>query len=308
MAVPDYQSLMRPVLEVLTERGQLQVGRQLVPAVATRCKLSEEDLAEQISSGLPLASSRIQWAATYLVQAGAVSRPRRGYAEITDRGRGLLSASPDRITNKILDQFPEFVEFRQRTRKGKRASATGTAVTGTDDLDITPAELVERAEREANAAVQAEILRRVYAQPPEFLERLVLRLLVAMGYGDRIDGAAEHRGRSGDEGIDGVIRQDPLGLDVVYVQAKRHAPDTTVGRPETQAFVGALHGAQASRGVLITTSRFSPSAREYADKVGVRVILIDGLHLAELMLRYRIGVEPDHVATLYRVDEDFFEG
>lgn len=139
------------------------------------------------------------------------------------------------------------------------------------------------------------------------LERLVLKLLVAMGYGDRIDGAAEHRGRSGDEGIDGIVRQDPLGLDVVYVQAKRHAPGTAVGRPEIQAFVGALHGAQANRGVFITTSRFSANAGEYAERVGVRVILIDGPRLAELMLRYGIGVEPDIVATLYRVDEDFFE-
>lgn len=128
-----------------------------------------------------------------------------------------------------------------------------------------------------------------------------------MGYGDRIDGADEHRGRPGDEGIDGVIRQDPLGIDLVYMQAKRYAPDVTVGRPDIQAFVGALHGAQASRGIFITTSRFSSGAIDYAERVGVRIILIDGQRLAELMLRYGIGVEPDLVATLYRVDEDFFE-
>lgn len=308
MTVPDYQTLMRPVLEILADGGQLHVGRGLVPAVTEQFKLSQDDLTERITSGLPLIDSRVQWAVTYLVQARTVARPRRGYAEITDRGRGLLAAGHDRITNEILDQFPEFVEFRQRSRQARRAaSARSSPATGTDGIDATPSELVEQAEQQANAAVQAELLQRIYTRPPAFLERVVLKLLVAMGYGERIDGAAEHRGRTGDEGIDGVIRQDPLGLDVVYVQAKRHAQDTTVGRPDIQAFVGALHGAQASRGVFITTSRFSAGASEYAERVGVRVILIDGSQLAELMLRYRIGVEPDHVATLYRVDEDFFE-
>lgn len=250
--------------------------------------------------------SRAQWAVTYLVQAGAVMRPRRGFAEVTERGRDLLAMNQDRITTRILDRFPEFVEFRQRTRKARRASSSAST-TSIEAAEVPPSELVEQAEQVANAAVQAEILQRVYTQPPEFLERLVLKLLVAMGYGERIDGAAEHQGRSGDEGIDGVVRQDPLGLDVVYIQAKRYAPDRTVRRPDIQAFVGALSGAHASRGVFITTSRFSSEAREYAERVGVRVILIDGPRLSELMLRYRIGVEPDHVATLYRVDEDFFE-
>lgn len=174
-------------------------------------------------------------------------------------------------------------------------------------MDVTPAELVERAEREANAAIQAELLRRIHALPPEFLERLVLKLLVAIGYGERIDGAADHVGRPGDEGIDGVVRQDPLGIDLAYLQAKRCEPDSAVGRPDIRAFVGALHDAQANRGIFITTSRFSPAAREYAERVGVRIILIDGARLTELMLRYGIGVEADLVATLYRVDEDFFE-
>jgi restriction system protein len=306
MAVPDFQTLMKPVLETLDEGTQLHVQRELVPAVAERINLSSDDLAETIASGRPTITSRVYWAVTYMFQAGVVNRPRRGYAEITDRGRELLAAGHDRITTKILKQYPEFVEFQQRA--GSRKAADSRAEDSTDtELDVTPAELVERAEREANAAIQAELLRRVYEQPPDFLERLVLKLLVAMGYGERVDGAAEHRGQSGDEGIDGVIRQDPLGIDVVYLQAKRYSPDATVGRPDIQAFVGALQGAQANRGIFITTSRFSSGAIEYAERVGVRIILIDGQRLAELMLRNGVGVEPDLVATLYRVDEDFFD-
>jgi restriction system protein len=308
MAVPDFQTLMKPVLETLAKGGQWQVRRELVPEVAKRLGLSSEDVAETIPSGMSRFDNRVMWAVSYMFQAGVVSRPRRGYAEITDRGHELLTAGHDRITVKILEQYPEFVEFKQRagTRKPAAAEepATGASV---GEEEVTPAELVERAEGEANAAVQAELLRRIHAQPPDFLERLVLKLLVAMGYGERIDGAADHVGRPGDEGIDGVVRQDPLGIDVVYLQAKRYAPDSTVGRPDIQAFVGALHGAQANRGIFITTSRFSPGAMEYAERVGVRVILIDGSRLTELMLRYGIGVEPDLVATLYRVDEDFFE-
>jgi restriction system protein len=307
MAVPDYQSLMRPVLEILADRGQLHARRELVPIITERYKLSEDDLAERVSSGRPLIESRVQWAVTYLVQAGAIQRPRRGYADITERGRYLLASDSGPITNSVLDQFPEFVDFRQRSRETAGGeSVDTTAIASTEEL-VTPAELVERAEQEANAAVQAELLQRIYSQPPDFLERLVLKLLVAMGYGDRIDGAADHQGRAGDEGIDGVIRQDPLGLDVVYLQAKRYAPHSGVGRPDIQSFVGALHGVQADRGVFITTSRFSSGALEYAERIKARVILIDGQRLTELMLRYRIGVEPDQIATLYRIDEDFFE-
>jgi restriction system protein len=282
MAVPDYQTLMRPVLEVLAGNGQLHVRRELVPIVSKEHQLSEADF----------------------VQAGAIQRPRRGYAETTDRGRTLLAQTQGRITNNVLNRFPEFVEFRQRSTRPTPAAPEDSSIV--EELEETPAELIERAEREANAALQAELLKRIHARPPEFLERLVLKLLNAMGYGDRVGGAS-HRGRTGDEGIDGMIRQDPLGLDVVYLQAKRYALDATVGRPEIQAFVGALHGVQASRGVFITTSRFSSGAIEYAERVNARVILIDGPRLAGLMLRHRVGVEADYVATLYRVDEDFFE-
>jgi restriction system protein len=307
MAIPDYQSLMKPVLDVLADGRQLHITRELVPAVEELLALTDEDLAATHKSGQSVILNRVDWTVTYLVQARAVERPHRGYVEITERGRTLIEAGHENINKDVLKQFPEFVEFLQRSGKRKDADPQLSTRTDTEDAEASPADLIERAEREANAAVQAELLQRVYDQPPDFLERLVLKLLVAMGYGERIDGAAHHRGRTGDEGIDGVVRQDPLGIDVVYMQAKRYAPDATVSRPDIQAFVGALHGAQADRGIFITTSRFSPGAREYAERVGARIILIDGARLAELMLQYGVGVEPDIVATLYRVDEDFFE-
>lgn len=307
MAVPDFQTLMRPVLEALESAGQMSF-RELVDATAARVGLDEDERNEQISSGQPVVANRVGWVVTYMVQAGAVHRPRRGVAEITGRGRKLLATGPERITSKVLEQFPEFVEFRDRSRSASGdGRPSGTTGATSAEVDETPSEQVKRAERDANAAVEAELLARIQAQPPEFLERLVLKLLVAMGYGDRVEGGVEHRGRSGDEGIDGVIRQDPLGLELVYLQAKRYAPNITVGRPDMQAFVGALHGAQASRGIFITTSRFSSTAIEYAERVGLRIIPIDGPRLAALMRRHGVGVQPDVVATLYRVDEDFFE-
>ena len=170
----------------------------------------------------------------------------------------------------------------------------------------TPREAVATAVDEANAAVAAEVLDRVRLREPAFLERLVLEVLTAMGYGGAA-GAAEHLGRAGDEGLDGVIRQDPLGLDRIYVQAKRYGASKAVGRPEIQEFVGALHGAQADRGIFITTSRFTPEAVTYADRVAARVILIDGLALSGLMVRYNIGVQDQQTYVIKRVDEDFFD-
>lgn len=173
-------------------------------------------------------------------------------------------------------------------------------------MQVTPREQLVNAVEEANAAVAAELLERIRERDPAFLEQMVLRLLTAMGYGGRA-GAAEHLGRSGDQGLDGVIRQDALGLDRVYVQAKRYGADHSVGRPEIQAFVGALHGAQADRGVFIATSRFTADAREYAERVPARIVLIDGIRLTELMVLHNVGVQEEETFVLKRVDEDFFD-
>jgi restriction system protein len=259
-----------------------------------------------------------------MAQAGLLRRPRRGVVELTERGREVLSGNPARVDNSVLAQYPEFLEFKTRGSWKSSVDAGGTAsaeeslsmsasireeatVDGLVSLEQrTPLEKLESAVEDANASVAAELLQRIRQEDPDFLERLVLRLLTAMGYGGKA-GAAEHLGRTGDQGLDGVIRQDALGLDRVYVQAKRYAANQAVGRPDIQAFVGALHGAQADRGVFIATTRFTAEARDYAERVAARVILIDGPQLAELMVLHNVGVQDEKTFTLKRVDEDFFE-
>jgi restriction system protein len=201
----------------------------------------------------------------------------------------------------VLSEFPEFIEFKRRSHGPRQAGQPESTKN-----EATPRETVSTAVDEANAAVAAEVLDRVRQREPAFLERLVLAVLTAMGYGGAA-GAAEHLGKAGDKGLDGVIRQDPLGLDRIYVQAKRYDASNPVRRPEIQEFVGALHGAQADRGIFITTSRFTPEAIEYADRVPARVVLIDGAALSALMVRHNIGVQDQQAYVIKRVDEDFFE-
>lgn len=274
---------------------------ELRTVIAARVALTPDDLAATIPSGASLFASRLHWAITYMYQGGLVRRPKRGVVQITDRGREVLAKHPDRVDLGILVQFEEFIEFRSRSRQaGKGDSGT------TGSSEATPRETVAAAVEEANTAVAAEVLDRVRERGALFLEHLVLDVLTAMGYGGA-RGSAEHTGRSGDRGLDGVIRQDPLGLDRIYVQAKCYAADRSVGRPEIQEFVGALHGAQADRGIFITTSRFTPDARDYADRVAARVVLIDGHRLAELMVNLNIGVQDRETYVIKRIDEDFFE-
>jgi restriction system protein len=275
---------------------------QLREIVAGRIGLSTDDRKQTIPSGAPLYDNRLAWAVTYMNQAGLVRRPRRGIVEITERGRVTLREYPDRVDNNLLDQFEEFRDFRNRAR----GAAGLVVVPSSSGADTTPRETIASAIAEANNAVAAEILDRVRERDPAFLEHLVLQVLTAMGYGGAA-GSAEHLGRSGDEGLDGVIKQDTLGLDRIYVQAKRYSGDRTVGRPEIQEFVGALHGAQADRGIFITTSRFSPDARSYGDRVAARLVLIDGQTLAGLMVDHNIAAQDQERYVIKRVDEDFFE-
>jgi restriction system protein len=300
VTVPDYQSLMAPVLRALAD-GQEQPNSQLRETLAGQLDLNDEDLRAIIPSGSPLFASRVHWAVTYLYHAGLLSRPRRGVVQITQRGREVLVKHPDRVDLTVLSQFEEFVEFRSPSRG---ASGPDDGVPGS--AEATPRETVSAAVEEANAAVAAEVLDRVRGREPAFLEHLVLEVLTAMGYGG-VAGAAEHLGRVGDEGLDGVIRQDALGLDRIYVQAKRYRAEQSVGRPEIQAFVGALQGTQADRGIFITTSRFTADAATYAERVPARVVLIDGRMLAELMVKHNIGVQDQETYVIKRIDEDFFE-
>ena len=279
--------------------------------MAEQLGLTPEDLDEVLPSGEQRVQDRLSWALSHLFQAGALVRPQRGHVQINVRGLKLLADHPNRVDATILKQFEEYREFLARTKEKTRTTAGGQITLGSgqpDDTDVitsTPLESIGAAVRQSNEDLATKLLDRVYQQEPSFLERLVLQLLTAMGYGGRA-GAAEHIGRSGDGGVDGVVRQDVLGLDRVYVQAKRYARDSTVGRPDIQAFVGALHGMQADRGVFITTSRFITGAQEFVDRIPSRIVLIDGKRLAELMILHNVGVQDERTFILKRIDEDFF--
>lgn len=303
MAVPDFQSLMRPCLTVHQDR-QAHTPTDLRDRLATQLRVSDEDRAVMLPSDRQsLFANRVAWAVTHMAQAGLLDRPARGVTQITDRGIEVLNQYPDRVDMKVLSRFPEYAEFRARTKQRKGQQPPETVAVTREDL--SPRDAIEDVIDSAHSAVAADLLARVLKQPPVFLEQLVLRLLVKMGYGG-LDTPAEHLGAQGDAGLDGLIRLDPLGLDVVYVQAKRYT-DRHVGRPDIQAFVGALHGAQASRGIFITTSRFSSDARDYAERVNARVVLIDGPELAALMIEHDCGVIVEESFVLKRVDENFFE-
>lgn len=292
---------MLPVLTALSD-GQACTAAALRDRVAEAIDLTEGERAERIPSGSRVFDSRVHWAVTYMVQAGLLDRPKRGVVELTDRGRRLLDTGPRRVDNDVLSQFPEFVAFMSRST----SRTTRTPESAEVEVATTPRERLAHAVDQANTAVSSELLARIRKREPAFLEELVLELLTAMGYGGR-EGVAEHLGQSGDQGLDGVIRQDALGLDRVYVQAKRYSADRSIGRPDIQGFVGALHGAQADRGIFITTSRFTAEAQDYAERVPARIVLIDADRLGELLVRHDIGVQAEETFVLKRIDEDYFE-
>jgi restriction system protein len=305
MPIPDYESLMRPVLEALSD-GQERPVKELRDLAAASQGITEEERAVPIPSGTQsLFGNRINWAITYLVKAGLVARLAGGIALVTDRGRKVLAEHPGRIDNSVLEEFPEFIEFKT-TKHVRTTKATAQAVATASALSGSPTEAIQSLVDEVNGTVAAEVLERVLANPPVFLERLILRLLEAMGYGG-VEAMSEHLGGPGDEGLDGVIRQDALGLDVVCVQAKRYTADRRIGRPDIQAFVGALNGARADRGIFITTSGFTPDAKAFVSRAPQRLVLIDGPTLAKEMVRRNVGVDVRDVYEVKRIDEDFFE-
>jgi len=302
--LPRFHELFIPVLAVL-DTGQTMVSRDIIRAVADHLALTTEQRQQVIPSGQRRLDNRVAWALSYLFHAGAVTKPSRGHFEISDRGGNLLRTHPDAFPVDVLRQFQEFRDFQDRS-KGSTASGATDATLTTVAVDQTPFEQVAAAVEQLDADVAAELVQRIHAAPPEFLEKAVLRLLVAMGYGGS-DDAAVHLGGPGDGGFDGVISQDTLGIGRVYIQAKRYASDNIVGRPSVQGFVGALHHAGAAGGVMITTSRFSLEAVEFARSITPRVILIDGARLGQLMVTHGIGVQERQTFRVVETDEDFFE-
>jgi len=311
VAVPDFQTIMRPLLAALDD-GEAQSVKSVRAALAARFALTQDDLDEMIPSGRAKTfSNRVGWATTYLYRAGVIERPKRSTYRITDRGRQVLNDNPQRVDMKVLAQFPEFVDFKSTPKSVDPVPATpGTTVLQpeptTITVDQTPEEQIESAYRDLRTALAADVLDRVTERSPDFFEQLVLDVLRAMGYGGRHDGAVTKLGQSGDEGVDGVIREDELGLDLIYVQAKRWAKSNVVGRPEIQKFFGALHGKRATKGVFITTSGFSSEAKTFADGVTPRVILVDGAKLAQLMIDHGVGVTTRRSYAVKRIDLDYF--
>ena len=301
MAVPDFQSLMRPLLLVVDD-GEDHAITAIRSQLAKRFALSQADVEELIPSGrVTTLQNRVGWAATYLYRTKLIDRPQRAVYRITNRGRQVLEQNTERVDLGVLSQFEEFNEFRQTETTSNGADETSSAGHGSDQ---TPEERMASAYGEMHSALVSELLDQVLDQSSEFFEQLVLDVLHGMGYGGNRDDAAERLGQSGDQGVDGVIREDPLGLDLIYVQAKRWT--NVVGRPEIQKFFGALHGQRATKGVFITTSNFSKDAVEYAQQVTPRVILLDGKGLARLMIEHSVGVTGFRAYELKRLDLDYF--
>ena len=308
MPIPDYQSLMLPVLRFAGDRKEHALA-ELRQRIAADLKLSEQELAERLASdSQTVFASRVAWAIQYLKQAAAIEAVRRGVYRITDRGLSISKDNPAEITLKTLRQFPEFVRFEGKGAESEVASAlepTTLPLSPTGEVKFTPEESLENSYQLLQDALATELLETIKSGTPAAFEKIVVDLLVAMGYGGSVEDAGKVVGRSGDGGIDGIIKQDKLGLDFLYVQAKRWKD--VVGSPEIMKFSGSLTKKHANRGVFITTSWFSADALDYVKEIQQRIILIDGKRLAALMIEHNVGVAPAKTYTLKRMDQDYFE-
>lgn len=300
VVVPTWEGFLVPALRVLSDGGVWPV-RELRQRARQDMGLTEDQCAVRIPSGEPMWTNRLGWALSYLSHAGAVEHPARGRYVMTQTGWTLLRHHPEALTTSDLEALPGY----SWPDPGRKSSSTQQRATLGDTL-VDPTEQVYDGVRRLNDSVAQDLLERLHTQGPVFFEQAVLDLLVAMGYGGT-QGAATRTRLSGDDGIDGIIDQDALGLSRIYVQAKCYDPRGTVSRPDVQGFAGALQGAQASQGVFITTASFSARAREYAERVASRIVLIDGARLASLMIRYGVGVQVRDTIRIVEVDEGFFE-
>ncbi|MBE2220858.1 MAG: restriction endonuclease [Anaerolineae bacterium] len=299
MAVPDYQSIMLPLLQFAGDKQEHSL-RETIEALAEVFSLSDEDRKQLLPSGRQATfDNRVGWARTYLAKAGLLQTPRRGYYRISDQGLKVLQQKPGKIDNAFLRQYPEFIAFQ-----AKRVMPEETDNNQEDDSTKTPEEIMEEAYQQVRQDLATELLEMVRDYSPAFFERLVVDLLVKMGYGGTRKEAGKAIGTSGDEGIDGIINEDRLGLDIVYIQAKRW--QNTVTRPEIQKFAGALQGQRAKKGIFITTSNFSDGARDYVSRIDSKIVLIDGDTLSQLMIDYNVGVNTVASYDLKRIDLDYF--
>lgn len=295
MAVPDFQSFFKPLLDFAADGSEhsIQEARNVIAALMS---LSEEDMKERLPSGIQTKfDNRVAWAKSYFIQAQVLEASRRGHFKITQRGIELHRKGLKRIDVKVLNQYPEFIEFH-KTKGSKEEEPTPQGE--------TPEESLQRAYESIRSDLAGQILEKIKSNSPTFFEKLVVDLMVAMGYGGSRADAGRSIGGSGDEGIDGIIKEDRLGLDVIYLQAKRW--EGTVGRPEVQKFVGALHGKRAKKGVFISTGKFSDDSKKYVETIDPKVILIDGRTLAELMIDFSLGTTTSGSFEIKRIDSDYY--
>lgn len=301
MPIPDFQTMMLPLLQCASD-GEEHSIHEAVESLASHFSISEEDGNRLLPSGQqPIFYNRVGWARTYLKKARLIDDPRRGYFRITDRGKEVLQRNPDCIDMKYLREFPEYIEFRETTRE-----AADTSQVEEDLYELTPEEALEEAYQKIRQDLSDEVLKAVINSSPGFFEKLVVELLVKMGYGGSRRDAARAVGGSGDEGIDGIIDEDRLGLDTIYIQAKKWKEGSTVGRPEIQKFVGALQGQRAKKGIFITTTRFTDDAKSYASNIEIKVVLIDGKRLSNLMIDHNVGVSEQTTYEIKSLDSDYF--
>lgn len=301
--IPDFQSIMLPLLRMLSD-GKEYRYRDIVEQLADEFKITADERKELLASGSqPIFDNRVGWAKTYLKKAGLLDSPKRAIFVITDVGLNVLRVNPDRIDTKFLRQFPSFLEFQNA---GRSDNDSEPELSVADNGEQTPEEALDKAYQRIRKSLAAELLNKVIDLSPAFFERLVVELLVKMGYGGSIKDAGKALGRSGDEGIDGTIKEDKLGLDIIYIQAKRWKPGNAVGRPEIQKFVGALAGQGAKKGIFITTSSFTKEALEYTPRNETKIVLIDGVQLAQLMIDYNLGCTTQQVYELKKIDSDYF--
>ncbi|MGA2407166.1 MAG: restriction endonuclease [Bacteroidales bacterium] len=298
--IPDYQKIMLPLLQKHSDKEEHNFWN-LVEELSQNFKLSEEEQKELLPSGqATIIANRVGWARTYLKKAGLIESPKRRFTKITQRGSDVLMQNIHEINISFLKQFPEFVEFQNLKHEGTEG------IEPVEMINQTPEENLEIAYQRLRKSLAQDLINRVIELSPSFFERLVVELLVSMGYGGSIKDAGKAIGKIGDEAIDGTIKEDKLGLDIIYIQAKRWQPGNIVARPEIQKFVGALAGQGAKKGIFITTSSFTKEAQEYSPKNETKIVLINGEQLAQLMIDHNIGVSTVNIYELKRIDNDYF--
>lgn len=301
MAIPDFQSLMLPVLRA-SAGGEVKIS-DVVSQLSSELKLTDEEASELLPSGKQTTfANRVNWAKSYLGKAGLITLTRRAYFKASDRGHQVLLAPPEKINIKFLETFPEFIAFKEASN----SSTTTPSPEPASLKDLTPDEVIRSAHAELDESLGAELLAKILAAPPDFFERLVVQLLIAMGYGGSAIEAGKALGKSGDGGVDGVIDQDALGLDRIYVQAKRYT-DIKVSSGEIRDFFGSLDRFKASKGLFVTTSNFTQSAKETAELLSKRIVLLDGPLLTRLMIKFNIGCRVEETVQIKKLDEEFFE-